>query len=193
MKANGFVRRLPDLLVGVRFLLLPVLLWLLTQVVGPDRVQDARIIAVGVLLAMGLTDLLDGMLARRFGVVSDRGSALDAAADKLAVLVPLFYWAVADRPAFSHVPLWLPVALLGLDAVMTTLWFQTRRRLGTRPPGGHNQAGRVATFLAFILLGSVALRGPDEVVLWVGATLVVLRVAAVGYYARSWRRGDAGG
>ncbi len=39
--------------------------------------------AVGTLLLSGLTDVLDGIIARRFHMVSDLGKVLDPAADKL--------------------------------------------------------------------------------------------------------------
>lgn len=39
--------------------------------------------AVAVLALSGITDILDGFIARRFGMVSDVGKILDPVADKL--------------------------------------------------------------------------------------------------------------
>lgn len=65
-------------------LLLVALLWPLALV------GQGRLLGLG-LLAAGLTDVLDGYLARRLGTVSRFGARLDAVAD-LALLVSAAAW-----------------------------------------------------------------------------------------------------
>lgn len=70
---------IPNALSLFRILLIPlfVILYFKTDLSGNYWY------AVGVLVLSGLTDVLDGIIARRFHMVSDLGKVLDPAADKL--------------------------------------------------------------------------------------------------------------
>lgn len=178
--------RLPDLLTAARIALVPILLWLLARVRGPEPLDPGRLAAVGTYFAMGLSDLLDGFLARRMGTTSDRGAMLDAAADKLATLAPLFYWALVRPDAFAPVPLWLPVTIFVLDAVLVASLVRARLAGATSPEARHNQAGRAATLIAFLLVGGITAGMPGTLVLPAGVLLVGLRGLAVAGYLWSW-------
>lgn len=52
-------------------------------------VGERPLLGCGVLILSGLTDILDGYIARRFDMVSDVGKILDPAADKLTQAVTL--------------------------------------------------------------------------------------------------------
>lgn len=67
---------IPNLLSYFRLLLIPVFIWLY---VGEGNYEAA---AVTVIIS-GLSDVLDGFIARHFNMVSDFGKVLDPAADKL--------------------------------------------------------------------------------------------------------------
>jgi len=85
---------IPNLLSLLRILLIPVIVWL-------HMVRHNCVLAVGVLLLSGATDVVDGYVARRFHMTSDLGKVLDPAADKLtqvALLICLllrFPWMLA--------------------------------------------------------------------------------------------------
>ena len=70
----------PNVLSAFRLLLVPALAWL--YLVRKDYSATAW-----VLLLSGATDIADGFIARRFGMVSDLGKALDPIADKLTQIV----------------------------------------------------------------------------------------------------------
>lgn len=72
----------PNVLSAFRLLLVPALAWL--YLVRKDYSATAW-----VLLLSGATDIADGFIARRFGMVSDLGKALDPIADKLTQIVML--------------------------------------------------------------------------------------------------------
>jgi len=67
---------IPNLLSLVRLLLIPVIVWLYC-------VKQENTAAVGVILLSGITDVADGIIARKFHMVSDFGKILDPIADKL--------------------------------------------------------------------------------------------------------------
>ena len=52
---------------------------------SPDRMYQIRWIAYILVILAGLTDLLDGYLARKFDIVSDFGALMDPLADKIFV------------------------------------------------------------------------------------------------------------
>jgi cardiolipin synthase (CMP-forming) len=80
---SGFARQvltLPNLITLARLACLPVFLWLLFG--KEDRAAAAALLAV-----LGITDWVDGYLARHLGQVSELGKILDPVADRLLFLV----------------------------------------------------------------------------------------------------------
>ena len=73
------LRKLPNLLSIVRLLLIPVFI----SVYLRAEEQPWFYISAGILLLSGLTDLLDGLIARRFHLITPLGKILDPLADKL--------------------------------------------------------------------------------------------------------------
>lgn len=71
--------------------------------------------ALGLFAAAGVSDALDGALAKRFGWSSRLGAFLDPAADKLLVLGTYSTLAVAHR-----VPWWLIGLMFGRDLIIVT-------------------------------------------------------------------------
>jgi CDP-diacylglycerol--glycerol-3-phosphate 3-phosphatidyltransferase len=96
----------PNLLSLLRLLGVPLFLY---WVLGPHH--DGR--AILLLMAAGITDYLDGTIARRFGQFSQLGRLLDPAADRLYILATLVALVVRDG-----LPLWWAAALVGRDLVL---------------------------------------------------------------------------
>lgn len=74
---------IPNILSLFRLCLIPVIIWLY-------RIREDYLWTMLVLTLSGITDIADGIIARRFGMVSDFGKALDPVADKLTQLAVLF-------------------------------------------------------------------------------------------------------
>jgi cardiolipin synthase (CMP-forming) len=97
---------IPNALSGLRLAGVPVFLWL---VLGPHH--DG--IALLLLMASGLTDYLDGKLARMLHQSSKIGALLDPAADRLYIVSTVV--ALAIR---GIIPVWLLIALIARDVVL---------------------------------------------------------------------------
>lgn len=108
---------IPNLLSIFRLLGVPLFVWL---VLGPEA--DGW--AVVVLFISGITDYLDGMLARRWHQISRVGQLLDPVADRLYVVAALLAFGIRDI-----VPWWLVILLLLRDLVLL-FTLPTLRRLG---------------------------------------------------------------
>jgi CDP-diacylglycerol--glycerol-3-phosphate 3-phosphatidyltransferase len=102
---------LPNLLTMGRVAVIPVILWL----IGRGTPKDCVIAAMDYSVA-AITDLLDGYLARRLGVVSVLGKFLDPLADKLLVMASLVWMVPMGRIAE-----WAVVLLIGREISITAL------------------------------------------------------------------------
>jgi cardiolipin synthase len=97
------VLTVPNVLSALRLVGVPVFVWLiLTE-------RDGW--ALLVLMLSGVTDYLDGKIARRYGLVSKVGALLDPIADRLYILTTLLGLAWRDV-----IPWWLVAVLLGREA-----------------------------------------------------------------------------
>jgi cardiolipin synthase len=74
---------IPNILSLVRLAMIPLIVWLYT-------VKEDLVLTAVFLVLSGLTDLVDGYIARNYHQVSDLGKALDPVADKLTQLAMLF-------------------------------------------------------------------------------------------------------
>ena len=83
---------LPNKLTVLRVLLVPVFLVFLTVEPLFSTLGDTatRLIALAIFIVASLTDLLDGKIARKYGLITDFGKFMDPLADKLMVFGALF-------------------------------------------------------------------------------------------------------
>ncbi|MDQ6895659.1 MAG: CDP-alcohol phosphatidyltransferase family protein [Actinomycetota bacterium] len=122
---------LPNALSALRLVGVPVFLWLLFS--GQD------LWAFAVLALSGISDYLDGKIARHFGLVSRLGQLLDPMADRLYVLSTLVALTIRDV-----IPLWLLVVLVARDLFMGVVIVSLKRVGQTGLPV--HFVGKAATF-----------------------------------------------
>jgi cardiolipin synthase len=96
----------PNLLSGLRLLGVPLFLWL---VLGPEADGWALVL----LVVSGITDWLDGFLARRWNQLSVLGQLLDPIADRLYLLAVVVGLALRDV-----IPWWMAVLLPLRDVLL---------------------------------------------------------------------------
>ncbi len=106
MKPGPHVWTVPNLLSALRLAGVPLFLWL---VLGPE--EDGW--ALALLMFSGITDFLDGWLARKLDQQSVLGQILDPVADRLYILAVVVGLALRDI-----IPWWLAVSLPLRDALM---------------------------------------------------------------------------
>jgi cardiolipin synthase len=102
---NGEVVNVPNLLSFLRILLVPVFLWLL--------LDELFLAAIAVLAFAGLTDFLDGFLARKLNQTTKLGKMLDPVADRLYIFATLL-----ALSATGYVPWWLAGLVILRDVLM---------------------------------------------------------------------------
>ncbi|MDJ0385981.1 CDP-alcohol phosphatidyltransferase family protein [Streptomyces sp. G-G2] len=128
---------IPNILSMARLVGVPVFLWLILMPVfgGPK----ADVWALVVLMFSGISDYLDGKLARRWNQISSLGRLLDPAADRLYILSTLvgLTWR-------EILPWWLTGALLARELMLLVMVWILRRH--GYPPPQVNFLGKAATF-----------------------------------------------
>jgi cardiolipin synthase len=141
---------IPNALSVLRLLGVPVFLWAI--------LSERDALALLLLLLSGITDYLDGKIARVFDMESRLGQFLDPIADRLYILTTLFGLAWRDI-----IPVWLVIALLAREAVMALmlLYLRTKGQLGLPV----HFVGKAATFNLLYAFPLLLLAHRDD---WVG-------------------------
>ena len=93
------VKYIPNTLTIIRFIFVPFIIWAITQ----DNYTAALILYT----LSSVTDVVDGIIARKFNVISDFGKLMDPLADKLNQLSVLLTFAIK-----GIVPAWVITLLL---------------------------------------------------------------------------------
>lgn len=141
---------LANIITALRILVAPIFSFLLVQ----DDLW-CYVWALVLFVAAALTDFVDGVLARRFGEISEIGIFLDPLADKILVLSALFGFVMLDL-----VPLWMVAIVVVRDIVATVLrvwsWSEGKTLRPTRTAKWKTfaQMGFVSAVLAVVTLAS---------------------------------------
>lgn len=170
-------RDIPNLISVLRILLAVPLAWML--------LSGAYAAALGLFVVAGASDGLDGYLAKHYGWTSRLGSILDPLADKVLLIT-----AFVTLGWNGAVPVWLPVLVVGRDAVIVAgalAYHVLIGRYAMRPSiiSKLNTVAQIVLVLVVVLHhGLVAM--PASLLgtlLWV---VVLTTVASGGHYVWSW-------
>lgn len=151
---------LPNAITVARILVCPVISLLALSDSVPSQYWAFVLFVVA-----ALSDLWDGYLARKHGLITDVGKLLDPIADKLllvSTLVPFYF--IAQRPdALSRVPwwgtfpLWVLLVILGRE-LLVTLFRSYAARKGVVISAG--KSGKYKAFIQNLFIGGLLLWYP---------------------------------
>jgi cardiolipin synthase len=168
---------IPNFITLGRVMSVPVIFWLLLS--GQSR------LAFFVFVCAGISDAVDGYLAKRFNWRTELGAYLDPLADKL--LIVSIYIALGVR---EELPLWLVIAVVSRDilivlAVLLSWLMDNPVRI---KPLAVSKANTVAQLVlaATVLADDAFTLGLDTVrlvLVWITGALTFLSLAA---YLRAW-------
>ena len=168
---------IPNLITLGRVILVPVVFWLL--------VSGKTQIAFMVFVVAGISDAVDGYLAKRFDWSTELGAYLDPLADKLLIVCIFVALGVS-----GELPSWLVIMVVSRDiaivAAVVLSW------LLANPVEIHPLSVSKANTFAQIVLAAVVLAdegfslgitGVREIMIWIVAALTLSSLAAS---LRSW-------
>jgi cardiolipin synthase len=156
------VLTVPNVITFVRLCLLPVFVWLLLG-------RENRTAAAGLLAFLGVTDFLDGWIARHYDQASNLGKVLDPVADRL-----LFFVSAGAILIDGSVPTWFAVVVLVRETLVAAatlvLAAMGARRIDVTWYGKAGTFGLMFAFPLFLTASStVSWADTAEVLAWVAA------------------------
>jgi len=163
----------PNLLTLLRLMAVPVF------IVASFR--GHYMLAFVLFVGAALTDMLDGMIARRFNQRSRLGALFDPAADKTMMVSGYLYYTLRDGLPVVTIPTWLTFTVFIRDFMILSFAYMlyTRVQVKRFPP---SWAGKTSTVLQAATLGTVI--GVNAFVpqlLWLANLLFKIAVVATLY------------
>ena len=157
-------KNIPNILTVLRFLLIPIIL--------KSIFAGNYLLAFVFFTLSGITDVLDGFIARKFNLISNFGKLMDPLADKLTQISVL-----AALVTFNLIPVWILVIVIfkelimvlgasflyGKDVVVYSKWY-----------------GKLATVLFYLAIVISLITSQFNItVFWEGLTLIIYCIAIV--------------
>jgi cardiolipin synthase len=170
---------IPNIITLGRILLVPVIVWAIAS--------NEMAIAFAVFIIAGVSDAVDGFLAKRFNMSSELGALLDPLADK-ALLVSIY----VSLGIWGAIPRWLVILVVSRDimivgAVIISWLFGKPVPMKPLMVSKLNTVAQVG-FAALVLgaLGFGFAPAPYDLILMVMVT--VLTLVSVSLYLVEWTR-----
>ncbi len=170
---------IPNLITLARIILVPIVVWAITS--------GEMLVAFALFLVAGITDAVDGFLAKRFHMASELGAYLDPLADK--ALIVSIYVALGIAGALA-----IPLVILVVSRdIMIISGFMLSWLVGKPMPVRPLPISKVNT-VAQILLATLVLAehgfGFDAklIVTIVAGLVAVLTLLSIAFYLAEWLR-----
>jgi cardiolipin synthase (CMP-forming) len=170
---------IPNLITLARILSVPVMVW---------SIMNGWMLAAFLLfLAAGVSDAIDGYLAKRFAMTSDLGAYLDPLADK-ALIVSIY----VTLGVSGEIPRWLVILVVSRDIMIVgavLLAWLVGRPLPMKPLTVSKLNTAAQLIFAGVVLATLGLRfEADWLVTAAMAAVTLLTLVSVAAYVREWVR-----
>ena len=170
---------IPNLITLGRVILVPIVFWLLLN----GQLQAAFLAFV----VAGISDAVDGFLAKRFHWETELGAYLDPIADKLLIVCIFIALGVTNR-----LPSWVVIIVVSRD-ILIVIGVVLSWLLGHPTPMKPLAVSKMNTVAQLVLAATVLadeafhlnLRGPVQVLTWITAATTLASLVA---YLRIWLR-----
>jgi len=140
-----------------------------------SREGASAIIAAAILMILaGVSDALDGYLARRLGQVTPLGIALDPIADKIFAGI-----LVLGLIVYREFPVWLALAIVGRDLLILIVGLIIMR--GKRLSLPSNLTGKYAFGAVAVLIAGYVIRFPFGITMVTPIALILLLASFLSY------------
>jgi cardiolipin synthase (CMP-forming) len=175
---------IPNIITIARILLVPFTVWLI--------ISDAYGFAFAAFVVAGISDGVDGYLARRLNLRTELGAYLDPLADK-ALLVSVY----VTLALLKVIPAWLAILVVSRDVLIVGAFILSqlmKRPVQVKPlmVSKVNTAGQIVFVVA--VLGAAAMNLEYRPAFQAGMAVVAILTAVSGAaYLREWVRHMANG
>lgn len=166
---------IPNLITIFRIFLMPLYIYLFYS-----PMENNYIYAGIIFLLAGISDLLDGYIARNFDMKTDLGAILDPLADKIVVFTILI--------TFTHkkiIPRWILIAM-GLKEISLILggaFLYLGKDNLVMPSDSY---GKIATVMFYISILSYMFKVPKKISNTLIITTLILNIIALIHYGKEF-------
>jgi len=178
------MRHIPNILTFARLLLVPCF-------IGAS-IEGMYTVAFVIFVTAAVTDILDGMIARRLNVHSRLGALLDPAADKTLMVSGFIYYTFGRHLPVVSIPRWLMFGMFIRDLLIVIFAYllYTRIQVKKFPPSIAGKASTVLqalTLAATIAANAFLPHGAMMAAVLFRVSLVVTLYSGWGYMRRASR------
>ena len=172
------LKNVPNILTIVRFILIPFIIYF--------AIHNDYVTTVIILIISGITDVLDGYIARKFDFITDFGKLMDPLADKMTQLATLIVLVIQ-----AVIPFWIVAVVIFKEFIMVA---GASFLYGKELVVSSRWWGKLATVLFYIaIFASLLIRyfGLNYTFdLYIYYVAVILTVFSLGMYFKSfWMQG----
>src|SRR6187401_1556071 len=170
---------IPNLITLGRILLVPVVVWAIAS--------NQMLFAFLLFAAAGVSDAVDGFLAKRFGMASELGKYLDPLADKVLIVSIYVSLGIVDA-----LPRWLVILVVSRDLLIVggvLFSWLIDKPVGVKPHPVSKLNTAAQLLLVGLVLGALGF-GFDAgwALMALMAAVTILTLASVAVYLREWVR-----
>lgn len=163
-KTKKEVFSIPNILTYFRILLIPVFVVLF---INSKENLSFHIASIAVVALSGLTDMLDGKIARHFNMITELGKIIDPVADKLtqcAIMVCL---------AVRYPLLWAFIGALVVKEITMAVLGMVFLKKGRKLKGAH-WYGKVSTVVFYLVMMTLLVVPPSKMPFEVSLVLILV-------------------
>jgi cardiolipin synthase len=168
---------LPNLITVFRIILIPVYLFLFFS-----DIENKVFILGMIFMIAGISDVLDGFIARKFNLMSKLGAALDPFADKMMSFTVLVTFTM-----IGLIPVWILIPMLVKEIIMIGggLLLYLKHGKAVIPS---NKYGKIATFSLYAAILSIVLNWNMTLSIILLSVTVILNLIAFYNYMRIFKK-----
>lgn len=172
---------LPNKITMFRVVLIPFFVFFMLS----DQIPCYNIIAAAIFIVASLTDMLDGMIARKYNLVSNFGKFMDPLADKLLVCSALIcFVAIPSNP----MPAWAVIVIMSREFIISGF------RLVASDAGvviAASYWGKIKTVVQMLMSILLILNLDGTVInmaeyIFIYAAVILTVVSLVDYMVKNW-------
>ena len=175
----GLGLSIPNLITLARILLVPVVVWAIAS--------DQMLFAFLLFAAAGVSDAVDGFLAKRYGMASELGAYLDPLADKVLIVSIYVSLGIVDG-----LPRWLVILVVSRDLLIVggvLFSWLIGKPVGVKPHPVSKLNTAAQLFLVGLVLAALGFRFDAGWALTAAmAAVAALTLVSVAVYLREWVR-----
>lgn len=160
---------IPNILTAFRFILVPIFVYVFFL-----NIDGNILYATYIFILAGITDVLDGHIARKYNLITKWGQAMDPLADKMMQIAVLICFTIK-----KYIPVWV-IVIIGIKEALLIgggLFLYYRRDKIVVPA---NKYGKIATLSFYAAILYLAFELPYSIVPIIFA--IVFTLLALGNY-----------